>query len=71
MFDSKLANLKKKIFCDNDCMQSGCPGHIIKLEIETTSSSAQYIKDDKLIFSMDSNEGIALFDLLNKVHLDI
>ncbi|HXP49874.1 MAG TPA: hypothetical protein VN922_07975 [Bacteroidia bacterium] len=67
IFITNISYIEKTIKCFDDCHPGGCPGHKVKLQLNGVTCSADYYKDDKLIFSMDSNEGDALFEILTEL----
>lgn len=56
-----------KISCWNDCRQSGCPAHPIKIEANNTSNHLVYYKDDEIKFGMDFDELIAFVKEIHKM----
>ena len=46
---------EKKFRCFEDCRQSGCPTHLMRVEIQTTSEVLMVYIDDKKVFGADPN----------------
>jgi hypothetical protein len=46
--------------CFDDCRQWGCPGHKIKITIQTVSEALIVYRDDTFLFGADPNEWRAI-----------
>ncbi len=64
MFHTNYVGLERKYFCDDDCEQSGCPGHILELKILNTSGTAYLRNDGKNILCLGCNDAQALYEML-------
>ena len=64
-----MANLKneKEYSCFDDCKQSGCPGHKMKLTIQTCSECLMVYRDDEFWFGADPSEWKTLKLLLQEL----
>jgi hypothetical protein len=67
MWDTNLAEVSAKIYCDDDCRQSGCPGHTVQIKVHGSSGRGEYFKDGNSVFSMDRNEAEQLLNFLTTV----
>lgn len=52
---------------DNDCLMSGCPGHHMTAEHQTTSDCFMVTVDGKLLYAGDDNTTRALLRLIKEV----
>lgn len=48
--------------CINDCNQTGCPGHVLRMESSRTSDIITIFSDDTPLLFTDSNELSAIID---------
>ena len=65
-FYTNIYSLTEKYYCFDDCKQSGCDGHELKIIINDTSGSAEIQDDGKYFCEFDSSKAQALFNLLEK-----
>ena len=56
--------IEKEYSCFNDCKQSGCPKHKMRVQIQTTSDHLSVYEDDKLVLSFDPEEWKTLKSIL-------
>lgn len=67
----------RKIECDEDCRQQGCPGHEMELTFQTTSNIYNFKKDGKSMLCIDRSTMSALLGMLSEmthrieVHCDL
>lgn len=66
-FATNWRRIEREIQCDNDCLQSGCPGHLLELHINNTACVAELTKDKKHIMWLDSNEAAAIQSMFNQI----
>jgi hypothetical protein len=59
--------LKTRYKCSDDCVQSGCPSHELKLEFQSTSDSYQLIKEVGQGIYFESAELEAMIFLLKEL----
>lgn len=52
---------------DNDCVMSGCPGHVMTAEHQTTSDYFSIYVDGELVYGGDDNTTRALLKLIKEV----
>lgn len=52
---------------DNDCMMSGCPGHVMRAEHQTTSDYFTVTVDGKGIYGGDDTTTRAMLKLIGRV----
>ncbi len=64
MFHTNFTKLQRTYFCDDDCEQSGCPGHLLELEINNTSGRAAIKRDGQTISYFGCNDAQALYEML-------
>jgi len=55
--------LEKRFECRNDCKQSGCPGHVAKLEYNSTVDCVNIYVDGNLRHVFDEACWVALLEL--------
>lgn len=55
---------EKKVFCDVDCVQSGCKGHLLELKINDACGNATLYKDNEIILGIDNSFAIALVEMI-------
>lgn len=55
---------------DNNCKMSGCPGHVMRVEHQTTSDSFLVTIDDEIIYGGDDNTTRTLMTLIKAVDYD-
>ncbi len=67
MIYTNRVDFGRKYTCNDDCEQSGCHGHILKLEINNTAGVARLTSDNKELLWLDSNLASALFEILTEV----
>ena len=64
MFHTNYARLERRYFCDDDCKQSGCPSHLLELQINNTAGVGCVKKDGKELLWLDCNKAQALYEML-------
>ena len=64
MFHTNHTQLERQYFCDDDCEQSGCPGHTLVLQINNTAGVGCVKQDGKELLKLDCNEAQALYEML-------
>lgn len=54
--------------CDNDCKISGCPGHILHAEYQSTSDIYSFHIDDnkEALFYSDRNKMVAILSAIHE-----
>ena len=67
MWDTNRVKAERKIHCDDDCVQSGCPGHTVELVVHSTAGVGAYIKDGQTKAIFDRDEAEALLSMLNEI----
>jgi hypothetical protein len=67
VFYTNLIFVERNIRCLDDCRQSGCPGHVIRIEINDTVGIGTYLKDGEIKCIFDSIEAENLFDMLKEI----
>lgn len=67
MWDTNITSINKPIKCDDDCLQSGCPGHELRVDINSVSGTGMLYKDGTLLLNMDRGEAEALLDMLQEI----
>jgi hypothetical protein len=67
MFHTNISELERKMRCDDDCVPSGCPGHIFKLKVYSTSGTGAFLKDDVPLVYFDCNSAEALFSMFKQL----
>lgn len=60
-------NLETTYRCSDDCKQSGCPSHKLKLSYNNTSESFSLLADGKYVFGGDINLLESFLELLKHV----
>ena len=58
-----------KYKCNNDCQQTGCPGHAMRMDDSRSSDVISFVKDGKTILWLDENEWQAMQDA-EKAHAE-
>jgi hypothetical protein len=58
----------KKIYCDEDCRQEGCPSHVMELHFQTTANVYSFRQDDKTILCIDRAKMRALLEMLKMMN---
>jgi hypothetical protein len=64
MWDTNISEITRPVKCDDDCLQSGCPGHELHIKINSTSGTGMLCKDGVVLLHMDRRESEALLDML-------
>lgn len=67
MFYTNYVKIERKVFCNDDCKQGGCPSHLLELCINNTAGVAVLKKDGKEQMWIDDNEGQALYEMLKEL----
>lgn len=67
MFDTNYSKLEENYRCDDDCVQSGCPGHNMQLIINNTAGVGTLIIDGKQIHIFDRSSAASLHKIFNKI----
>ena len=68
MFNTNLLKVEKFYNCDNDCVQSGCKGHTMRIEPHSTSSTGViYLSDDDSPIYLDCTQAETLYQLLKEL----
>ncbi len=67
MWDTNLVGTIRTVGCDDDCLQSGCPGHAFELKVHSVAGRGSLLKDGKQIASFDRNEAEALLEMLLEI----
>lgn len=67
MFYTNRIFVERKVNCLDDCKQSGCPGHVIRIDIHDTTGTGTYSKDGKEICTFDCNEAESLLQMLLEI----
>jgi hypothetical protein len=57
------SRIERAFKCHNDCRQTGCPGHSIRLEYHHTSDTVSIFVDDKHTNTFDKNKWRALVNM--------
>lgn len=64
MFHTNYVRLERRYFCDDDCEQSGCPSHLLELQINNTAGVGCIKQDGKELLWLGCNEAQALYEML-------
>ncbi len=67
MFHTNYSKLERRYFCDDDCEQSGCPSHILTLEIHSTSGHGEVKRDGVNILEFGCNQAQSLWEMLDSL----
>lgn len=63
-FITNRVKSERKVFCDEDCVQSGCKGHLFELKINDACGSATLYKDNTAMLDIDNSLAIALVEMI-------
>ena len=58
-----------KYTCNNDCSQTGCPGHTMRMDDSRSSDVISFVMDGKPLIYLDENQWQAMQDA-EKAHAE-
>lgn len=62
-----IGTIVEKYYCDDDCLQSGCPGHELKLEKSSVSGHWFLEKDGLYEIEFNRNQVVALIKMFTRI----
>jgi len=48
--------------CWDDCRQTGCPGHVLRMDYQRTSDGMLFYQDNELLFGCDPDKWKAMLE---------